>query len=152
MNQEALDKAVKYLKVRMRSTYEISQFLRDKGFATEDIEEVLALLAKYNYVDDAAYAGAFIRDRLNFNPCGSKKIYAELRKRGVSGDIISGALAENMSAEAEAAAAVKVALKQHTDSKEKLLRYLSGRGFTYAAAKNAAAVWQEARENEEIDG
>ena len=57
MNQEALDKAVKYLKVRMRSTYEISQFLRGKGFATEDIEEVLTLLAKYNYVDDAAYAG-----------------------------------------------------------------------------------------------
>ena len=74
MNQETLEKAVKYLNVRMRSTYEIRQYLRGKGFAGEDIEEVLELLAKYKYIDDAAYAGAFIRDRLNFNPCGSKKM------------------------------------------------------------------------------
>lgn len=152
MNQEALEKAVKYLNVRMRSTYEIHRYLRGKGYQTEDIEEVLALLAKYKYIDDAAYAGAFIRDRLNFNPCGSKKLYAELRKRGISGDIINEALAENMDAEIESEAAIKIALKQHTDNREKLLRYLLGRGFTYSAAKSAMAVWQEAHiENEDFE-
>ena len=152
MNQETLEKAVKYLNVRMRSTYEIRQYLRGKGFAGEDIEEVLELLAKYKYIDDAAYAGAFIRDRLNFNPCGSKKMYAELRKRGISGDVINEALAENMDAEIESEAALKVALKQHTDNREKLLRYLLGRGFTYSAAKSAVAAWEETRmENEDFE-
>ncbi len=151
MNQEALDKAVKYLGVRMRSEYEIKQYLRTKGFANEDIAEVLEVLREYKYVDDVAYAGAFIRDRLNFNPCGSKKIYAELRKRGINGDIISQALADNMCAEVEAEAAVKVALKQRTDSKEKLLRYLLGRGFSYQAAKCGIAGWEENRQNEETD-
>lgn len=149
MNQEALDKAVKYLGVRLRSEYEIKQYLHTKGFANEDIDEVLEILREYKYVDDLAYAGAFIRDRLNFNPCGSKKIYAELRKRGINGGIISQALADNMCAEVEAAAAVKVALKQRIDSKEKLLRYLLGRGFSYQAAKSGVARWEENRHNDE---
>ena len=133
-----MDKAVKYLGVRMRSAYEIKQYLRTKGYNDEDIAEVLTLLEEYKYVDDAAYAGAFIRDRLNFNPCGSKKMYAELRKRGISGEVISEAMAANMYA------AIKVALKQRTDNKDKLLRYLLGRGFTYSAARSALAAWQEA--------
>ena len=40
MNQEAMDKAVKYLGVRMRSAYEIKQYLRTKGYNDEDIAEV----------------------------------------------------------------------------------------------------------------
>lgn len=144
MNQEAMDKAVKYLGVRMRSAYEIKQYLRTKGYNDEDIAEVLTILEEYKYVDDAAYAGAFIRDRLNFNPCGSKKMYAELRKRGISGEVISEAMAANMYEEIEAEAAIKVALKQRTDNKDKLLRYLLGRGFTYSAARSALAAWQEA--------
>lgn len=149
MNQEALEKSVKYLGVRMRSAYEIRQYLRTKGYNNEDIAEVVAFLEECKYVDDAAYAGAFIRDRLNFNPCGSKKMYAELRKRGISGEVISAALAENMYEEIEIDAAIKVALKQRTDNKDKLLRYLLGRGFTYAAARSALAAWQEAQSSEE---
>lgn len=52
-----MDKAVKYLGVRMRSAYEIKQYLRTKGYNDEDIVEVLTLLEEYKYVDDAAYAG-----------------------------------------------------------------------------------------------
>lgn len=144
-----MDKAVKYLGVRMRSAYEIRQYLRTKGYNNEDIAEVVALLEEYKYVDDAAYAGAFIRDRLNFNSCGSKKMYAELRKRGISSEVISAALAVNMYEKIEIDAAIKVALKQRTDNKDKLLRYLLGRGFTYSAARSALAAWQEARLSEE---
>lgn len=148
MNQEVLNKAVKYLGVRMRSEYEIKQYLHTKGYEDADIAEVLQILREYKYVDDLAYAGAFIRDRLNFNPCGSKKMYAELRKRGINGNIINQALADNMCAEIEAEAAEKVALKQRTDSREKLLRYLLGRGFTYQAAKSGVAMWEQKRQDD----
>jgi len=139
MIQEAMKKALKYLSVRLRSEYEMRQYLQQKGYNEDIIEEVIRQLKTYSYIDDYAYAGAFVRDKVNFNPCGSKKIYMELKKRGVSNLCINQALAENLPAETEVELAKKVLAKYKETDREKNLRYLLGKGFTYHAAREA---WQ----------
>ena len=145
MNEEVLKKAVKYLNVRLRSEYEMLKYLQNKGYEREDIAAAIVKLKEYGYIDDLAYAGAFIRDKINFNPCGSKKIYFELRKRGVKTDIINRALAENMCKEVEEELAVKIALKHSAEDKDKLIRYLLGKGFGYSAARKAAEAQERTR-------
>lgn len=146
MEEEVLKKAVKYLNARMRSEYEMAKYLQSKGYAREDILEAIAKLKEYGYLNDLAYAGAFIRDKINFNPCGSKKIYVELRKRGVKAQVINQALAENMCPEVEEELAQKIALKRPAESKDKLMRYLLGRGFTNQAARRALENIERAKD------
>lgn len=81
------DAALNFLSFRARTRSELRRKLRKKGFRPARIDPCLDLLENKGFLDDAAVAAAFVRDRLNHRPRGPSRLNTELRAKGVEGDL-----------------------------------------------------------------
>lgn len=91
---EAREAALRLLSHRARSRREVEQRLRKKGFAPGVVSDTADQLVRLGYLDDAAFARAFVADRLRLRPRGRRALAAELRKKGVASSHIDAALDE----------------------------------------------------------
>jgi len=80
----ARDTAVKYLGKGMKSTKQVRDKLSEKEYSNESIDDVVDLLTRRGYLDDVAYATAFISQKTKINNFGRFRIEQELRAKGVS--------------------------------------------------------------------
>lgn len=109
------------------------------GFSDEQIEEIINKLVGDRYVDEARFAGAYVRDKARFSKWGKVKIAYNLRNMGVSEHIISSSLAENEALlggdTLDQLLERKYKQLKESDSvdvkKQKLIRFALGRGFEY---------------------
>ena len=88
-NYDIYNKCVKYISVRIRSKYEIIEFMKRKGVSIELINEVVDKLIKNKLIDDDIYTKAYIHDKLQFSTMGPNRIKGELEKQGIDNNIIS---------------------------------------------------------------
>lgn len=88
----AREAALSLLSHRARARAELRRRLRRKDFTDDVIDEVLSWLDERNYLDDRAFAEAFVRDRLNLRPRGRLGLIQELRKKGVDDDVAEVAI------------------------------------------------------------
>lgn len=79
----ARDAALHLLAHRARSRAELRRRLADRELPAAVIDETMAWLEDRGYLDDDAFAAAFIRDRLRLRPRGRFGLLAELRRKGV---------------------------------------------------------------------
>lgn len=91
-NYNAYDIAVKYIGVKLRSCYEVHEYLEKKEIDKVIIHEVLDKLKSQKYLDDEIFAKAFVNDRIKFSNHGPYKIKKELEERRVSNSIIEEVL------------------------------------------------------------
>lgn len=91
-NYNAYDLAIKYISNKLRSCYEIEQYLIKKEIDEKNISEVINKLKKQKYIDDLVFAKAFLNDRIKFTNYGPYKIKRELEERKVSNEIIEEVL------------------------------------------------------------
>lgn len=89
MYEEAYNKSVSYIEVRLRSTNEIKVYLKNKKYSEEVINSTINRLLKNNILNDEVFAKAFINDKLNFTTMGPYKIELELKKHCIDANIIS---------------------------------------------------------------
>lgn len=87
--EEAYNNAFKYISIRKRSTKEIRDYLKRKNTNEDIIEEVMLRLTKEKLLNDEEYTQAFIKDKLRFTTMGEYKIINELKRQGISSDIIN---------------------------------------------------------------
>ncbi len=97
----AYDRALRYLRTRLRSRREIELRLARYGYAPPIIGAVLEILEERGLCDDAAFAGAWVRDRVRLKPKGRCALRAELAARGVDKEIVEAALATDFTAPEE---------------------------------------------------
>jgi regulatory protein len=81
-----------YINTRMRSREEIKNYLLKKKFDECLIDEVLLKLEKEGYIDDLAFAKAYVSDKLNLSYDGLGKIRIALSNFKIREDIINEAL------------------------------------------------------------
>ncbi len=79
---------------RARTRHELAQALRRKGVPDEAAEQVLGRFDEVGLIDDAAFAGQWVRSRHRFRGLGRRAIAMELRRKGVDDEIAGEALAE----------------------------------------------------------
>lgn len=89
MYEEAYNKSVSYIEVRLRSINEIKVYLKNKKYSEEVINSTINRLLKNNILNDEVFAKAFINDKLNFTTMGPYKIEVELKKHYIDTNIIS---------------------------------------------------------------
>lgn len=132
MQEKNKQMALRYLTIRMRSEQEMRDYLKKKQVSGEEADEIIAYLYSYDYLDDAQFARSFVRDRINFHPCGRYKLVNDLKGKGIDEFLIEDTLADIfpedvewslLSAEAEKCQARGKSLTQ-------TLRYLYGKGFS----------------------
>ncbi|WP_408033254.1 regulatory protein RecX [Thermus filiformis] len=107
--------------------------LREKllaRFGQAEVEEALRRLKDYGYLDDRAFARAFVEARKKYGPL---KLKALLRARGVPEEVVQEAVPE---AGPEEALAV-LRKYPHRRDKPRAVRFLQGRGFPLGVALEA---------------
>lgn len=125
----AFERAVGYLSLSPRSTREIERYLSDKGYDKSVTAETIKKLNAYHYIDDYGYAQSYIKSKSK--KYGSFRLAAELRKKGISQTVIDELL-DDGDGDGEVVSVARKYLTSHKNAdKQKLKRFLAGRGFSW---------------------
>ncbi len=79
-SKDPLNDALRLLKIRLRSEWELRHRLKEKGHFDEEIETVIDLLKNKNFIDDKRFAYLYAYDSLSLKKKGPVKIRYELRQ------------------------------------------------------------------------
>jgi regulatory protein len=138
LSWQAREAALRLLAVRPRSAAELARRLRMKGYGPEIGEEVIGRLREMGMIDDAAFAGTLVRDRVRLRPQGARRLASELRQKGVDEETARAAIRETMEGEStdERELARRAAEKwrarpgeEPAHARRRLHGYLARRGF-----------------------
>jgi regulatory protein len=138
---KAYNQALFFLGFRARSRVEVERYLRNKKYSPEAISDTLQRLAEGQFLDDTAFAQAWVEDRERFKPRSRQALQYELRQKGVEAEAIEEAL-EDINEDELAWRAVEGKVRQwqrlpEPDFKKKAMGFLSRRGFGYEVAQEA---------------
>jgi regulatory protein len=150
----ALSAALRLLAARPRSSAEMRQRLRRKGFGSVAVARVLERLLASGMLDDAAFSRYLIENRQTFRPRGARALRAELRHKGVDRGTIEAAMAayggDADAEQARALAVARAALPRYTRVPDRATfdRRLGGllqrRGFRLNTIRPILAIlWHE---------
>lgn len=145
---KAQDAALHYISYKMRTLAEVRQKLTEKEFAEDVIEQVIAFLEKYGYVDDREYCRKYIAERLRLRPKGAYALRVELRQRGISAELADEVLAETEIDEEEDALRwlekkTKGNFCVDRDEKRRLQSFLARKGYSYSVIEAAFRRMEE---------
>ncbi len=143
-------RAFRYLGRRQHSTSELRIKLKQKGYETEFINEVLDDLKQKNYLDDTKFAEMFVEEKIKLKLWGEQKLKSELIKRGINSKIISDILRDIISDEDKLNNAMIIASKKYDTLKNrnvendvikrKLFTFLNSRGYNYDVIKEVCEM------------
>ncbi|MDF1542462.1 MAG: regulatory protein RecX [Anaerosomatales bacterium] len=137
--QAAMNRALRILGHRERSTAELTDRLSEDGYTRPVIESVLAKLAEYGYLDDARFAEDYARAK-RASGWGRRRIAAGLAEKGIlpdmSGPVLDAHLPQSNEIE-RACESVKTLDLTDRKGRARALRRLVSRGFSYEVARAA---------------
>jgi regulatory protein len=144
--QAAMGRALALLAARARTEREIRDRLR-RRFSPGVVDQVVGRLKELGYVNDEAFAAAWIDARSGRRPTGPRRLRSELMARGVDDGVIKAALGEAdeeaQQAVADAAAAALFARARPADPvdlrRQRVYTALLRRGFDHEQACLATA-------------
>ena len=138
-------RAFRYLGRRQHSISELRIKLKQKGYETELINDVLDDLKNKNYLDDTEFAKMFVEEKIKLKLWSEQKLKSELIKKGINTEIISDVLRNIISDEDKLNNAMIIAEKKYNalmnrglnneTIKNKLITFLNSRGYNYDVIK-----------------
>jgi regulatory protein len=103
---EVMNAAARFLEARPRSVGEMRRKLTTMGYRTALVEEILGKLGDLGYLDDEAFARAWVESRDRARPRGEHALRRELQQKGVDRALVDGILGDRRDeARVDAAAA-----------------------------------------------
>ncbi len=134
---KALQYALRLLKFRPRSGYELHQRLKRRGFTESTIKETLFFLKDKGLINDLEFARIWVESRLK-RPLGINRIKQELKIKGIDKGLIEQAVANISSEYSEEEVIRELACRrwekikhlQPNKAKQRLYLYLLRRGFS----------------------
>ena len=155
-HQRATEAAMRYLGLRPRSTHEIRDYLKGKGYTAETIEAAVGRLTTRGYLDDTAFARWWAENRAQFRPRGPHLLRQELRRKGVGSETIDETLteqAETIDTDGQALALARGKLRlfhKNALEPEVITRRLSGllarRGYGYGTVRTVLRTLRDSGE------
>ena len=146
----ALQVALRYVSFRQRSITEVRRRV-GKDFSQPVVEQVLASLNRYGYLDDVEFAQRWRDSRERRKPRGLFALRRELRAKGVADSIIDATL-ESLDEPSSAYRAGERRAQQwlargemdYQTFRRKMWDFLRRRGFgSGVAGDTTARLWQE---------
>ena len=150
--EEALGKLESLCSRSEQCEYDLMQKLYRWGLPAQQRSEIIESLKENRFLDNGRYAKSYAHDKARFSAWGPMKIRMELIKKRISSQLISEALRgidqeiwrEGIFKNARAKAkSLDLKGENSFQEKQKLIRYLVGRGYPVAAAVKAAKALEE---------
>ncbi len=117
-------------------SFDISQKLYRLNLNAHEIESVVNLLVKQNFISDERFVRSYIGDKVKFNKWGKRKIELALRQKKIPQSIIQKVFNEYSDSELNQSLEYVIEKKWRSvkgasdnERKGKLIRYALGRGF-----------------------
>ena len=147
---EALRVALRYVSFKPRTVAEVRRRV-SRDFEQPVVEQALASLKRYGYLDDAEYATQWRNSRDRRKPRGSSLIRRELRAKGVAEPIIDDALvgldetdAAYRAGERRARRLIAGGSMPYATFRRKMWDYLQRRGFPSGVTRDTVRrLWAE---------
>ncbi len=138
-----LDAALGYLAPRMRSAYEMQNYLNRRGYTQDDIHTAMHRLCELGFIDDVQFADELVRCKTAMRPVGRRWLRRTLKQKGIEEENIENGLSRYTQQDEQQACDEmfrKLAQKHGTDRAGlvKIQRALLYRGFEYDMIKQAA--------------
>ncbi len=143
-----LNAATRFLSYRPRSESELRKRLTQHGFQNATIEAVINRLKEQSLVDDVAFARFWKENRETFSPRSQWLTGLELRRKGVSEDIISMVVSDvdddDSAYRAASSRGRRLPMSEYPIFRRRLGDFLKRRGFSYGViARTVQRLWQE---------
>jgi regulatory protein len=148
-NEMAYQKALHFLSYRPRSSAEVRQNLTKRGTPEATVEETVNRLQHSGLINDQEFARAWVENRNTFQPRSKSALRMELRRKGLSDEIVQPVLDEQVDEEALAFEAARkyarrLAGLEWFEFRQKLSGFLARRGFSYTTLSPVVSeVWKE---------
>ena len=136
---KAYNRILNLLARRVRSEWEIRDYLKRKKYDEDAIDKLLNKLSERHLVNDLSFANAWVENRRLLKNMSKRKLTQELRAKRVSDEIIDEVMGLDETNELEVLRELVERKKSRYPDKTKFMRYLAGQGFNYNDIKTVLA-------------
>lgn len=141
-------RAMNLLKSRTYTTVQLMEKLKTGGYPPQIIREAIDYVASFGYINDSQYAYDFIE--YNKENKSKNRIMADLRRKGISGDMMEAAWEEAVGedrAALEKKQIIKLLDKKHfspedatLQESQKMMAFLYRKGFAIETIRNVLSL------------
>jgi regulatory protein len=131
--------ALRYVAMRSRSVWEMSDYLHRKKVDESVAEKIIAKLSDIGLLDDEKFAKAWVENRRLLKSISKRKLIQELKQKRVPEEVIQKVLEEDETDDKEILrdlVAKKGQLSKYKNDKLKFMQYLARQGFNYDDIKS----------------
>lgn len=134
---KAYDRTLNLISIRRRSEWEINQYLLRKDYGKDTIEIILNKLRKNGYVDDFAFAKAWVENRRLLKSSSKRRLELELRQKRIADSTIKEVISADDTDERDVLRGLVERKRKQTRYKDdtKLMQYLIRQGYNYGDIK-----------------
>ncbi len=138
---KAYNQALSQIARRQRSEWEVRDYLKRKEYDPELAQEIINRLYQNRFLDDEAFARAWVENRRLLKSTSQRRLTMELRQKRVSDDIIKRVLDDDETDERQVLRELVARKRKQTryQDSQKLLAYLMRQGFGYDDVKSVMA-------------
>lgn len=136
IEDKAYDRALNLIARRMRSAWEMRDYLKRKGYTEDIIDHILNKLSLRGLINDLEFGKAWVRTRRLLKPTSKRKLKLELRQKRVDSEIIEQILAEDETDDREVLRDLVERKRKRYPDKLKLMQFLSRQGYSYDDIKS----------------
>ncbi len=135
------DRVLNLFSYRLRSEWEVRDYLRRKAADEAQAQQVIARLKDLGYVDDQRFAAAWVESRRYGKPISQRKLRSELSTKRIDQAIIDAVLRRDSEVTNEQDVLGDLIAKKRRNYPDdaKLMQYLARQGFRYDDIKQALA-------------
>jgi len=136
------NRVLRFLSFRVRSEKEIEDYLQKKKVEESIVKKIIEKLKKYRFLNDAEFTRIWIEQRTKLKPRAWRIIQFELKRKGISEEIIQGSKIKVQSDLESAKILVQRKMLRYKNLPkqeiyQKLGRFLAGKGFSWDTIKKA---------------
>ncbi len=132
------DRTLNLLSFRLRSEWELRDYLRRKDCPPEIIGRILNKLSINGYVNDEQFARGWVDNRRLLKSTSRRKLNMELKQKRIPADIIDKVLSEDTEQTDEREVLRQLVAKKRARYPDnlKLMQYLARQGYNYSDIKD----------------
>lgn len=136
---KAYDRALNLIARRQRSRWELEDYLKRKDYDEDTIQIILNRLSESGYVNDKAFATAWVSNRRLLKATSKRRLQQELRQKRVADEIIQEVLEADETSELDVLKELIIRKRKQSRYQDdlKLMQYLTRQGYNYGDIKTA---------------
>jgi regulatory protein len=145
IRKRAKDRALYLLERRPYTCEMMRSKLKENDYPEIVIEDVIAFLLKYGYLDDEAYIGMYVNSYAERK--SKKQLQYDLLRKGISKDLIADYMEQHYQSEENCFSKqflryTKGKDLSNRDVRQKIFRYFYGKGFSYSLIEEYMNRWE----------